>query len=190
MNITSKEARDIFDSKNYVVLRNYIKPLDVSLFKNIYDNKMPVIDSHGYDYSSMHPVPRHFFENESVVRFYDECVSIYKDPNTFYAFSVPADTTERHSDLADVIHWQCSGTSEWVMYEGLVAFGDERKNIEKKSETIKLHPGDVIWFKAGQEHMVVNLESKYSIIFMSNTDLKNFISKKYAEAGMSFESAN
>ena len=138
----------------------------------------------------MNSVPSVFFENENVSRFYNECTEIYKDPNTFYAFSVPADTTERHSDLADVIHWQCSGVSEWVMYEGLVAFDDERKNIEKKSETVRLNPGDVIWFKAGQEHMVINLEPKYSIIFMSNTDLKDFISKKYTEAGMSFEYTN
>lgn len=187
MKINSEETRRIFDANNYVVIKNYAAQLESFLFNKVYEKNERVLDHFGGDYSSIKIVPKYFFENKDVDNFYNECLSIYDKENTYYIINGDKGSgTSRHSDMADVIHWQCVGQSEWTMYEGLIEDSQERQNIEKESTKIILNPGDVIWFKKNQEHSVVNLENKFSIIFMSNEILKNFIAKKYAEIGKEF----
>lgn len=182
------KAKIEFDTNNYVVFKNAMPDLPESIFKNFYKNVVSVIDEFNHDYSSMQIAPDYFFQNAGVQEFYNKCIKMYTDPNTFYIFeATKGGKTERHSDRADVVHWQCSGKSVWTMYKGLVAFEDEGKNIEKESEEITLNAGDVIWFKSSQEHSVKSLTDKYSMIFMSNTDLKDFIKKQYDKAGIEFE---
>jgi hypothetical protein len=187
MKISSEEARVIFDTNNYVVFRNYTTPPARYLFDKAYEKRESVGDPFGGDYSSIKIMPKYFFENKDVNDFYNECLSMYDETNTYYIISgEKGSETGRHSDDADVIHQQCMGKSEWTMYEGLIESHQERQNIEKKMTKIILNAGDVIWFKKHQEHSVQNLEDKFSIIFMSNETLKNFITKWYNELGKEF----
>jgi len=179
MKINSKEARASLDANNYVVFRNYATPPDGSLFDKAYGPKSEVLDDSGFDYGPMRIMPEYFFEDENVSNFYNECSDTYGVKTTALLIegNVWGKGTDKHSDLSDVLHWQCSGKSEWTFYDN-----------PKKGSKIKviLSAGDIIWFKKDQDHSVQNLESKRSIIFMSSNILKDFLVKKYAAAGREF----
>ena len=180
MKINSEEARTIVDSNKYLVFRNYGTPPTRSLFEKAYGPQQKVMDSRGYDFGSMRMLPEYFFENENVSNFINECSNTYGVKTTPLIIEGQAEGqgTKKHSDEADVIHWQCMGKSEWTMYDNPTE-GTETKFI--------LNAGDVVWFKKHQNHSVQNLESKFSIIFMSNDILKEFLIKKYAAVGKEFK---
>lgn len=181
MKINSEEARAQFEANGYVIFRNYATPPDASLFNQVYKRRKNVTNSEdGKSLGSMKIVPEYFFEDNGVSDFYNECLSIYGKKTTMLLIQGKglADPTTRHSDLADVIHWQCSGLSEWTFYDH-PAEGSETKII--------MNSGDAIWFKKNQDHSVQNLEDKVSIIFMENNILKDFLTKQYAAAGKVFE---
>lgn len=180
MNINSKEALEELESNRYIVFRNYADPPSMSLFDKAYQIKENVTNSDdGKPLGSMKTVPEYFFENESVNNFYKECSSVYDVQTTLLLIEGKGggSPTTKHSDLADVIHWQCSGKSEWTFYD------HPTKGAETK---IIMNAGDVIWFKKHQDHSVQNLEDKVSIIFMENNILKDFLTKQYAAAGKEF----
>jgi beta-galactosidase beta subunit len=171
------QAKDVVKEKNYVVFKNNLESPDLSLFADLYKNRVDVWDTLAKNYSNIKIASGSFLENSSVNKFYNKCLEIYGEPNTFYTFEGAANTGSAvHSDSADVIHWQCHGKSEWTLYD------DTSKPVK-----IILEPGDVIWFKQGQRHSTFNLEPKMSLIFMSNEDLKKIIVEKYIQAGLDFE---
>jgi len=180
MKISSEEARVILDTNNYVVFRNYLTPPEGFLFDKAYGSKSEVLDESGFDYGPMRMMPEYFFENKNVSDFYDECSSVYgvKTTPLLIEGHVYGKGTDRHSDLSDVIHWQCSGKSEWTFYDN---------PTEGTYTKIILNAGDIIWFKKDQDHSVENLDSKRSIIFMSTNILKDFLVKKYAAVGREFK---
>jgi hypothetical protein len=180
MKINSEEARVILDTNNYVVFRNYATPPARSLFDKAYEQKENVTNSDdGKPLGSMKVVPEYFFEDANVDNFYNECSSLYGVKTTLLLIEGGAggSPTTRHSDLADVIHWQCGGKSEWTFYD--------KSSWDSKTKII-MNAGDVIWFKKNQDHSVQNLEDKVSIIFMENNILKDFLVKQYAAAGREF----
>jgi hypothetical protein len=181
MKINSKEALESLNANKYIVFRNYATPPEASLFDKAYAKKENVTNSDdGKPLGSMKTVPKYFFENESVSNFYNECSSLYGVDTTLLLIEGKGggSPTTKHSDLADVIHWQCSGQAEWTFYD----------NPVKGSETkIIMNAGDAIWFKKNQDHSVQNLTDKVSIIFMENNILKDFLTKQYAAAGKVFE---
>lgn len=181
MNISSKEALAELESNRYIVFRNYATPPDKSLFYKAYQLRESVTNSNdGKPLGSMKTVPEYFFENKDVDDFYKECSGVYNPDTTLLLIEGKGggSPTTRHSDLADVIHWQCSGKSEWTFYD----------NPTEGSETkIIMNAGDIMWFKKHQDHSVQNLEDKFSIIFMENNILKDFLTKQYAAAGRTFE---
>jgi hypothetical protein len=181
MRINSEEARTKLETNSYVVIKNYATPPDALLFNKAYafqENVKNLED--GKPLGPMKTIPEYFFENESVNNFYNECLSIYGEKTTMLLIEGKAwgSPTTRHSDEADVIHWQCSGSSEWTFYD------HPEKGFETK---IILSSGDVIWFKKHQDHSVQNLEDKVSIIFMENNILRDFIAKQYAAVGKEFK---
>jgi hypothetical protein len=171
------QARDLIKEKKYVVFKNNLESPDLNLFTDLYKNRADVWDTRAKNYSNIKIVSNDFLQNPSVKEFYGKCLEIYGEPNTFYTFEGAANTgSDTHSDSADVIHWQCHGKSEWTLY-----------NETSKPLKIILEPGDVIWFKQGQEHSTFNLEPKMSLIFMSNEDLKKIISERYTQSGLDFK---
>lgn len=180
MKINSEEARALLDLNNYVIFRNYATPPDASLFKEAFGAKKELLDSDGFDYGPMKIMPSHFFEIENVDNFYNECVEVFGAKTTplLIEGNTKGKGTDKHSDLADVIHWQCKGESEWTFYD------NPETGVETK---ITLTAGDAIWFKKDNDHSVENLKDKYSIIVMSTNILKDFLVKKYAEAGREFK---
>jgi hypothetical protein len=180
MKINSKEAREIVDLNKYLVFRNYSTPPIKSLFEKAYNTNETVMDNEGFNFGPMRALPEYFFENENVNNFINECSSAYNVKTTplLIEGQYEGHGTKKHSDEADVIHWQCMGKSEWTMYDNPTE-GTETKFI--------LNAGDVVWFKKHQDHSVQNLESKFSIIFMSNDILKEFLIKKYAAVGKEFK---
>jgi hypothetical protein len=180
MKINSKEASAVLEQNKYVVFRNYLTPPEGFLFDKAYGPKSEVLDESGSDYGPMRMMPEYFFENKNVSDFYDECSSLYgvKTTPLLIEGNVYGKGTDRHSDLSDVLHWQCSGKSEWTFYD----------NPQNGSTTkVLLASGDIIWFKKDQDHSVENLDTKRSIIFMSTNILKDFLVKKYAEVGREFK---
>jgi hypothetical protein len=180
MKINSKEARAEIDANNYVIFRNYAPTPDASLFREAFGAKKELLDSDGFDYGPMKIMPDRFFEEKSVYDFYNECVEVFGEKTTplIIEGNAKGKGTDRHHDLADVIHWQCNGESEWIFYD-IPEPGAETK--------IQLSDGDVIWFKKHNDHSVENIRDKYSIIVMSTNILKDFLVKKYAEAGREFK---
>lgn len=180
MKISSKEARTILDTNNYVVFRNYNTPPGASLFDKAFSWREDVNNSDdGKSLASMRMLPEYFFENENVSNFINECSNFYgvKTTPLIIEGQIDGEGTTKHSDESDVIHWQCMGKSEWTMYD----------NPTKGSETkFILNAGDVVWFKKHQDHSVQNLQPKFSIIFMSNDILKDFLTRQYAAAGREF----
>lgn len=181
MRINSKEARAELEANRYVIFRNYATPPDASLFDKAYKEKENVTNSDdGKPLGSMKTIPEYFFKDKNVDAFYNECSSIYDVKTTLLLIEGKGggSPTTKHSDLADVIHWQCSGKSEWTFYD----------NPSEGTETkIIMNAGDAIWFKKHQDHSVQNLEDKVSIIFMENNILKDFLTKQYAAAGKDFK---
>lgn len=181
--LTSAAALSSLNDNNYVVFRNYMDKMDESLITNIFKSKQKIYDQNGNNLECIRLVPQSLMSNDNVNKFYSECFSIYGDNNTFYVIEGVKSkeiATEKHHDLSDVIHWQCVGQSEWTIYNGLYT--------ESKDDFVKviLNAGDVIWFKEGLEHQVINKQDKFSIIFMSNKNLKNHIEKIYKNNGLSF----
>jgi|694.fasta_scaffold00118_82 hypothetical protein len=181
MNIKSKEALAELELNKHIIFRNYATPPDISLFYKAYKTQEDVTNSEdGKPLGSMKIAPQYFFEDKTVDNFYKECSSVYNVQTTLLLLEGAGggSPTTRHSDEADVIHWQCMGKSEWTMYD----------NPTKGSETkFILNAGDVVWFKKHQDHSVQNLENKVSIIFMENNILKDFLTKQYAAVGKVFE---
>lgn len=180
MKINSEEARSEIKLNNYVVFRNYATPPDLSLFEKAYKKKYKVTNSEdGKPLGNMKIMPEYFFENEDVNNFYKECSNLYDVKTTLLLISGngQASPTTRHSDNGDVIHWQCSGQSEWTFYD----------TPKEGSETkIIMNSGDVVWFKKDKDHSVQNLTNKVSIIFMENDFLRDFLKNQFAAAGMEF----
>ena len=171
------QAKNVIKEKNYVVFKNNFDSPDIRAFIDLYKNRSEVFDVYAKNYSNIKIVSNDFLENPSVKEFYNKCLEIYGEPNTFYTFEGAVRSgSDTHSDSADVVHWQCHGKSEWTLYD-------------ETSEPVKiiLEPGDVIWFKKGQRHSTFNLEPKMSLIFMSNEDLKKIISERYTQSGLDFE---
>jgi hypothetical protein len=180
MKINSKEAREELELNNFVIFRNYATPPDVSLFYKAFGAKKELLADDGFDYGPMRVMPEYFFYHKDVSDFYDECSEVFGEKTTPLLIEghSKGKGTDRHHDLADVIHWQCSGQSEWTFYD----------NPTDGSETkIILNGGDIIWFKKNNDHSVENLKDKQSIIVMSSNILKDFLVKKYAEAGREFK---
>lgn len=180
MEINSEETRTIVNSNKYLVFRNYGTPPHRYLFDQAFGKKETIMDNEGQDFGPMRMLPEYFFENENVSNFINECSNTYGVKTTPLLIEGKAEGqgTKKHSDEADVIHWQCLGKSEWTMYDNPTE-GTETKFI--------LNAGDVVWFKKHQDHSVQNLEDKFSIIFMSNDVLKAFLIKKYAAVGKEFK---
>lgn len=171
------QAKNVIKEKKYVVFKNNFDSPDIKAFMDLYKNKIDVYNTPARNYSNIKIVSGSFLENPSVNKFYNNCLEIYGEPNTFYTFEGASKTgTDIHTDSADVIHWQCYGKSEWTMHDG----------IDGPIKII-LEAGDAIWFKQGQRHSTFNLEPKMSLIFMSNEDLKKIIVEKYTQAGLDFE---
>jgi len=171
------QAKDAIKEKKYVVFKNNLESPDLTLFTDLYRNRADVWDTRAKNYSNIKIVSNDFLNNPSVNEFYNKCLEVYGEPNTFYTFEGAAKTgSDTHSDSADVVHWQCHGKSEWTLYEDAA-----------EPKKIILEAGDVIWFKKGQLHSTFNLEPKMSLIFMSNEDLKKMISERYTQSGLSFE---
>lgn len=181
MKLNSKEAKALLEENNYVVFRNYATPPLRSLFDKAYAKTESVNNSDdGKPLGSMKTIPEYFFENKNVSNFYDECSSIYGVDTTLLLIEGKGggSPTTKHSDLADVIHWQCSGQSEWTFYN---------RPTEGSETKVIMNSGDAIWFKKHQDHSVQNLTDKVSIIFMENNILKDFLTKQYAAAGKEFK---
>ena len=191
MKINSEEARGLFDANNYLVFRNYATPPATSLFYKAYEKNTPYelnkpyekkehfIDSYGKNLGPMMSLPEYFFEDENVNNFYNECSDLYGVKTTLLLIEGRAvgSPTSRHCDASDVIHWQCMGKSEWTFYD------NPTEGVETK---IILNAGDIMWFKKDKDHSVVNLEDKFSIIFMASDALRNFLIKQFAAAGKEF----
>lgn len=181
MKIGSNEALELLNKNNYVVFKNYVKPPDVSLFNKAYETIEVVTNSDdGKPLGPMKAMPEYFFEDKNVSNFYDECSSFYNSRTTLLLIEGKGggSPTTRHSDLNDVIHWQCLGKSEWTFYD----------NPTEGSETkVIMNAGDVIWFKKDKDHSVQNLEDKFAIIFMEKNILRDFLIKQYAAAGREFK---
>jgi hypothetical protein len=180
MKIHSEEAFEELESNRYIIFRNYATPPDSALFKKAYELRSDVTNSQdGKPLGSMKALPEYFFENKVVDDFYKECSGVYNVDTTLLLIEGKGkgSPTTRHSDLADVIHWQCSGKSEWTFYDNPTEGSDTK---------IIMNAGDVMWFKKHQDHSVQNLEDKFSIIFMENNILKDFLTKQYAAAGKVF----
>jgi hypothetical protein len=181
MRINSEEARAELEANKYVIFKNYATPPDISLFNKAYAFQESVTNlEDGKPLGPMKTIPEYFFEDKGVNDFYNECLSIYGEKTTMLLIEGKGwgSPTTKHSDLADVIHWQCGGSSEWTFYD-IPTKGSETKLI--------MSAGDVIWFKKNQDHSVQNLEDKVSIIFMENNILKDFLTKQYAAAGKEFK---
>jgi hypothetical protein len=182
MKINSKEARTILDTNNYVVFRNYATPPDASLFDKAFSWRPDVNNSDdGKSLASMKKLPEYFLENENVSNFINECSNTYgvKTTHLIIEGRIDGEGTTKHSDESDVIHWQCMGKSEWTFYD------NPTDSIQFETKII-LNAGDVVWFKKGKDHSVENLQAKFSIIFMSNDILKDFLTRQYAAAGREF----
>lgn len=181
MKLNSKEAKALLHENNYVVFRNYATPPSRSLFDKAYEKIDSVTNSDdGKPLGPMKTVPEYFFEDENVSNFYDECSELYNSKTTLLLIEGKGlgSPTTRHSDLNDVIHWQCLGKSEWTFYD----------NPTEGSETkVIMNAGDVIWFKKDKDHSVQNLEDKFAIIFMEKNILRDFLIKQYAAAGREFK---
>jgi hypothetical protein len=180
MRINSKESIKELESNGYILFRNYATPPEKSLFDKAYQETEDVTNSDdGKPLGPMKKVPEYFFENKMVDDFYKECAGVYNVDTTLLLIEGKGggSPTTKHSDLADVIHWQCSGKSEWTFYD------NPKEGLETK---LIMNAGDVMWFKKNQDHSVQNLEDKFGIIFMENDILKDFLTKQYAAAGKVF----
>jgi hypothetical protein len=178
MKINSEEARAILDLNNFVVFKNYFNPPEQELFDKVYETKRSVKHNDGYNYGAMAKMPKYFFKNENVKNFYKECSDLYGvETDLLLIDGNPGQGTSRHSDQSNVLHWQCTGESEWTFYD------NPEPGVETK---VLLNAGDIIWFKKDNDHSVKNLKLKYSIIFNEVELLKRFLTKKYAENGMEF----
>jgi len=144
--------KDLIDncSKNYLIIKDY--PLEVppeskfiELYKGFRQGLSSVPDNLIADeYSSFH-------------KLHQECLKIYgHEPNSYFTIEGKSGSgTERHFDGCDVIHWQCHGQSEWTL------------ESDGETEVVVLNAGDIIWFKRGVHHTVMNLTDKFSVIFMA-----------------------
>jgi hypothetical protein len=180
MKINSQEAREILDLNNFVIFENYLNPPEKYLFDKAYAEKKSVEHNDGYNYGPMAIMPENFFENKSVNDFYNECSDLYGVKTSLLLISgnSKGQSTARHSDQSNVLHWQCVGSSEWTFYN------NPEIGVETK---VMLNAGDIIWFKKDNDHSVRNLENKYSIVFNEVELLKNFLIKKYSDNGLEFK---
>lgn len=164
------EAKD--SNKTYAVFKNWKTPPNIEILSQLHEyneEKIGRVSIIGK------------YNNKEIDYFLNECLSVYNIPD--YAFYIIKGKSNEghptHIDPYDIIHWQCSGATEWKV--GKKEIGNllnEKDSLTpwkvdwiKEPDTFILEPGDIMWFKGniksdmGVWHSTLNLNNKYSIIF-------------------------
>lgn len=143
--------KDLIDSctDDYLIIRNLDIPVPPpSTFERLYASGK----------SGLASVPEELYKDPETpfYKLRELCLEVYGEPNSYFTLEGnPGSGTERHMDGCDVIHWQAYGSAEWII------------ESPSKSETTILNQGDLIWFKRGVYHTVINQSRKFSVVFMA-----------------------
>ncbi len=172
MTLSQFIKNNIESNLTYSILRNYMVP-DRNQIKDIFSDisgqpeyKYEKIGEYLYsksETSSGRMSIKDYDIPYNINSFLLECLDAYPESiDTYMLYMIKGygfSGSPRHQDPTDVIHWQCVGSSNWIIE-------DDSESIHE----IVLNPGDVLWFKKYAFHSVSNSDIKYGVVFNTDKD--------------------